>query len=58
MHLGHCPDECQPDAEASQRALERCIHLREHVKYVLQLIGGDADARIAHTDDDLWGGSH
>ena len=38
----------------AQRALERLVHLGEHVEYVLQLISGDADTRITHVYGDLW----
>src|SRR4029453_386175 len=55
VHLDQGLDERQPDAQPGQGPIERRVHLREHVEYALELIGGDADPRIPNADDDPCG---
>ena len=43
----------QADAQPVARALERRVDLREHVEDARQVVGGDADAVVAHADHDL-----
>jgi hypothetical protein len=51
VHLDEGTHERQPDAEPALRALERSVHLREHLEDVRQRRRRDADSTIAHAHD-------
>jgi hypothetical protein len=53
VHLHHTLDQCQADAQAVSRPLERRIDLREHLKDAWKLLSGNAYTGVLHTDENL-----
>ena len=53
VHLGELPDDGEPDAQAPFRAGDGTLALREELEHVGQFLGRNADAVVAHRDDDV-----
>ena len=50
MQLNQPLHQRQPDPQPTLRPLQRTVHLREHLEDRLEIVGRNADPRVAHAD--------
>src|SRR4051812_10724315 len=54
VQFDQSPHQCEADAQAAMRLLQRLINLAKHVEHVRELFARYADTVVANTDDNFF----